>query len=65
VELSAAGRKDQGAVRLTNLGRLAAGQLGEELRILVPFVPRPGGIGAHGILEGILWMVSISFWFSN
>lgn len=40
--------------RLTDLGRLAASQLGEELRVLMGLVAGPSIIGAQGIVEGVL-----------
>lgn len=46
-------KKRQESERLTNLWRLAAGKLGEELRVLVGFVACPGAVGAQRILEGV------------
>ncbi len=40
---------------LTDLRRLAARQLGEEVGVLVGLVARPGRVGVQGILEVVLW----------
>lgn len=43
-----------GATDPEDLGRLAAGQLGEELGVLMSLVASPSIVGAQGIVEGVL-----------
>lgn len=44
----------------TNLWGLPAGELGEEVWVLMVLVACPGGIGAYGILKVVLCAIAIS-----
>jgi hypothetical protein len=51
--------------RLTDRGRLFAGELIEEGRVLVDFVGRPRSIGTHGMLEciaGCMFKRILAYW---
>jgi hypothetical protein len=45
-----------GEIELTDLRRLAASQLGEELRVLMRLVSSPSIVGAEGVKKGILYI---------